>query len=250
MENELINQVVELINKSTNIVAFTGAGISAESNIPTFRDDDGIWKKYNPQLLELNTFLSNPAPSWKAIKELFYGTFVNAEPNEAHYALAEFERIGKLRTIITQNIDNLHQKAGSKNVIEFHGNSQKLICIDCGAIYSVFEVNLDQEVPKCKLCKGILKPDFVFFGENINSKVHNLAVREAQICDLMFIIGTSGEVFPAALIPENAKFYGATIVEINTKPSNYTNAITDFFIEGKASKILGMIVNLYKQKYF
>jgi len=250
MKNELINQIVDLINRSHSIVAFTGAGISAESKIPTFRDDDGIWKKYNPQLLELNTFISNPAPSWKAIKEIFYSTFANAEPNEAHYALAELEKMGKLRTIITQNIDNLHQKSGSKNIIEFHGNSQKLICLECGAIYNVVEVNLNEDVPKCNLCKGILKPDFVFFGENINPKVHNMSIREAQICDLILIIGTSGEVFPAALIPENAKFYGATIVEFNTKPSNYTNSITDFFIEGKASKTLSKIVNLYKQKYF
>lgn len=250
MKTDLINKVVDLIDKSTSIVAFTGAGISAESNIPTFRDDDGIWKKYNPQLLELNTFLSNPIPSWKAIKEIFYASFSNAEPNQAHYALAELEKMGKLRAIITQNIDNLHQKAGSKNIIQFHGNSQKLICLKCGAIHSVQEINLDEDIPKCNICKGNLKPDFVFFGENINPKVHNSAIREAQICDVMFVIGTSGEVFPAALIPENAKFYGAKIIEFNTKPSNYTDSITDLFIEGKASQTLSKIVNLYKQKYF
>lgn len=250
MKNEFINQVVNYISKATSIVAFTGAGISAESKIPTFRDDDGIWKKYNPQLLEINTFLSNPAPSWIAIKELFYNKLSDAEPNDAHFALAELERMGKLRSIITQNIDNLHQKAGSKQVIEFHGNSQKLLCLKCNKVYLVSEIDLSQEIPHCHKCSGNLKPDFVFFGENINKKVHNAAVREAQICDLMLIVGTSGDVFPAALIPESAKFYGATIVEINIKPSNYTDAIVDLFIEGKASVVLSKIVNLYKQKYF
>lgn len=250
MKNELIDQVVKFINKANTVVAFTGAGISAESKIPTFRDDDGIWKKYNPQLLELNTFLSNPAPSWKAIKELFYDKLLNAEPNDAHLALVELERMGKLRSIITQNIDNLHQKAGSKNVIEFHGNSQKLVCLKCSKVYSVSEIDLSREVPICPSCSGNLKPDFVFFGENINQKVHNEATRESQFCDLMFIVGTSGEVYPAALIPQTAKFYGATIIEINTKPSNYTDAIVDLFIEGKAGVVLRKIVNLYKQKYF
>lgn len=250
MKNELINQAVEYINKSKSIVAFTGAGSSAESKIPTFRDDDGIWKKYNPQLLEINHFMANPAASWVAIKEIFYTKFANAEPNFTHFALAELERMGKLRSIITQNIDNLHQKSGSKNVIEFHGNSQNLVCIKCQQFYTISDIDLKVEIPKCNHCSGTLKPDFVFFGENINQKTHNLATRESQLCDLMIIIGTSGEVFPAALIPENAKFYGAKIMEINTKPSTYTNALVDIFIEGKASVVLRKIVNLYKQKYF
>ena len=250
MKNELIIQAVEYINKSKYIVAFTGAGISAESKIPTFRDDDGIWKKYNPQLLEINHFLANPAASWQVIKEIFYTKFANAEPNDAHHALADLERMGKLHSVITQNIDNLHQKAGSKNVIEFHGNSQKLICINCQHIFSVAEIDLKADIPQCSHCTGTLKPDFVFFGENINPKTHNQATRESQLCDLMIIIGTSGEVFPAALIPENAKFYGAKIIEINTKPSNYTDTLADIFIEGKASVVLRKIVNLYIEKYF
>lgn len=250
MKGELINQAVEYINKSNIIVAFTGAGISAESNIPTFRDSDGIWKKYNPQLLEINHFLSDPAASWQVIKEIFYTKFAKAEPNESHYALAELERMGKLRSVITQNIDNLHQKAGSKNVVEFHGNSQNLVCCNCKKKYAVSEINLNLDIPKCTICNGVLKPDFVFFGENINKKIHNLAIRETQLCDLLIIVGTSGEVYPAALIPENAKFYGATIIEINTKPSNYTHSIVDIFIEGKASLILKKIITLYKEKYF
>lgn len=250
MKNGLISQIADLLNHSKYIVAFTGAGISAESKIPTFRGDDGIWNKYSPQLLEINSFLANPVPSWKAIKEIFYDKFSKAQPNDAHFALAELERMGKLRSIITQNIDNLHQKAGSKNVIEFHGNSQNLVCLKCNRTFSIAEIDLGLVVPKCKVCSGTLKPDFVFFGENIVQKVHNQALREAQLCDLMLIIGTSGEVFPAALIPENAKFYGAKIVENNTKPSNYTDSIVDIFIEGRASKIMREIVNLYKQKYF
>ncbi len=250
MKNDLINQSVDYINKSKVIVAFTGAGVSAESNIPTFRDDDGIWQKYNPQLLEINHFMANPADSWKVIKQIFYDKFANANPNDAHYAFMELERMGKLRSIITQNIDNLHQKSGSKNVIEFHGNSNKLVCTNCHQGYAIGEIDLNKDIPRCPKCFGILKPDFVFFGESIDQKIHNLAAREAQLCDLMIIVGTSGEVFPAALIPENAKFYGAKIIEINTKPSNYTNSLVDIFIEGKASRILKEIVNLYKQKYF
>lgn len=250
MDKNLINSVVDMLNKATNIVAFTGAGISAESNIPTFRDPYGIWKKYDPSLLELSYFFEHPKESWKLIKELFIENLKDAQPNDAHKSLAELERIGKLRSVITQNIDNLHQKAGCTNVIEFHGNSQRVECTKCHQFYTIAEINLQDEIPTCLSCGGLLKPDFVFFGENINKKVHNQSILESQMCDLMLVIGTSGEVYPAALIPQNAKFYGATIVEINTNPSNYTDSITDVFLQGKAGKILKELVKIFKEKYF
>ncbi len=250
MKNKSIEIIVDAIYKSNNLVAFTGAGISAESGIPTFRADDGIWKKYNPQLLELSFYKENPAISWKFIKDIFYSNFVNTKPNSAHLALAWFERINKLRAIITQNIDNLHQEAGSKNVVEFHGNSKKLVCLSCNAIHKLNDDILQMQIPKCSICGGLLKPDFVFFGENIDKKIHNLSMRESQLADLFIIIGASGEIFPAGLIPENAKFYGAKIIEINPEATRYTGAITDEFLQMKATKALDLIIERYKEKYF
>ncbi len=250
MKNKSIEIIVDAIYKSKNIVAFTGAGISAESGIPTFRADDGIWKKHNPQLLEISFYKENPAISWKFIKDIFYSTFVKTKPNNAHLALAWFERINKLRAIITQNIDNLHQEAGSKNVIEFHGNSKKLVCLSCNAIHKLDDDILQMQIPKCPVCGGLLKPDFVFFGENIDKKIHNLSMRESQLADLFIIIGASGEIYPAGLIPENAKFYGATIIEINTEQTRFSETITDEHLEMKATKAMDFIVERYKEKYF
>lgn len=228
----------EILKKAKRITAFTGAGISVESGIPSFRGEDGIWKKYDPSVLEIENFTNNPKKSWSVIKELFYTKFKDAKPNAAHKALVELEKMHKLRAIITQNIDNLHQKAGSTNVYEFHGNSQKLVCLKCGEKFNLNQVNLDDEIFFCPKCSGLLKPDFVFFGESIPSAAYNSAVRESQICDLFMIIGTSGEVFPAAIIPHTAKEHGAVILEINKSDSSFTDTVTDIFLKGNAVKIL------------
>lgn len=237
MKNNL-QKVADVILASKSMIAFTGAGISVESGIPPFRGPEGLWSKYDPQCLDLDYFHSNPKDSWIAIKEIFYDFFGTAKPNKAHKVLAEWEQKSLLKAVVTQNIDNLHQQAGSKTIFEFHGNSQKLICEKCGEIYLPEEIDLNNLPPCCKNDGTVLKPDFVFFGEGIPEKAYNNSLLFARNADLVIIVGTTGEVMPASMIPSEAKRNGATIIEINTEESNYTNRITDFFLQGKASEIL------------
>jgi NAD-dependent deacetylase len=235
---EDLQKVADIISNSESMIAFTGAGISVESGIPPFRGPEGLWSKYDPKCLDLDYFHLNPKEAWVAIKSIFYDFFGAAEYNAAHKVLANWEEQGLLKAVVTQNIDNLHQEAGSKTVYEFHGNSQKLICLQCGQTYITSEVNLEELPPKCKNDKKILKPDFVFFGEGIPETAYRKSLQAARGADVVLIIGTTGEVMPAAMIPTEAKRNGAVVVEINTEESNYTDSITDFFLQGKASEIL------------
>jgi NAD-dependent deacetylase len=228
-------KAAQLIKKSSHITAFTGAGISVESGVPPFRGKEGLWNKYDPAILDINRFYADPEKIWGYIKEIFYDYFAEAEPNKAHKFLAELENKNLIKAVITQNIDNLHQEAGSENVLEFHGNSKKLICTKCGEKYPVSESIFDNLPPKCDKCQGILKPDFVFFGESIPDRARELSYQEAENADLFLVIGTTGEVYPASMIPIYANDNGAKIIEINTKKSNFTDKITDIFLKDKAS---------------
>ncbi|MCK5838527.1 MAG: NAD-dependent deacylase [Bacteroidales bacterium] len=239
-------KAAQLIRSANHITAFTGAGISVESGIPPFRGKNGLWSKYDPVFLDIKYFQRNPIESWKLIKEIFYDFFGKAKPNAAHYAFAEMEEMGLLHSIITQNIDNLHQKAGSKMVYEFHGNSRNLICINCQRKYLVQNIDLSLLPPKCKNCGGVLKPDFVFFGEPIPESALTNSFVEAENADVFIIVGTTGEIIPASLIPYEAKKNNIKIIEINTKVSNYTNTITDVFLEGKATEIMQKLMEEIK----
>lgn len=236
-----ILKAVQLLKKSKYITAFTGAGISVESGIPPFRGPEGLWSKYNPEILDINYFYNNPENSWRVIKEIFYDFFNTAKPNKAHYTLAQWEKSGLLKAIITQNIDNLHYTAGSRNIVEYHGTSRELTCVKCGRKYKAVSTLLDELPPRCE-CGGLLKPDFVFFGEGIPQKAILKSLEIVEKSDLMILIGTTGEIYPASLIPKEASAKGASIIEINTKPSNYTDSITDIFIKMKASEAL-MLLN-------
>ena len=242
--HEKIYEAAKLILNSKRTVAFTGAGISVESGIPPFRGKNGLWSKYDPVVLDLNYFYSRPKESWQVIKEIFYDFFGKAKPNAAHKALALMEEKNLLHTIITQNIDNLHQEAGSKNVYEFHGNSRNLICTKCGKKYNVSQINLAKLPPVCNNCGGVLKPDFIFFGERIPEPANSKSFAEAERADLFILIGTTGEIMPASLIPRVAKEHGAKIIEINTGKSKYTNSITDIFIQEKATAALTKLVKM------
>ncbi len=237
-----ITKAIELIQKAKHITAFTGAGISVESGIPPFRGPNGLWSKYDPQVLDLNYFFNNPKASWIVIKEIFYDFFGEAKPNGAHQALAAMESKGLLKEIITQNIDNLHQEAGSKVIHEFHGNSQKLICTSCNAHYQADEINLKKLPPLCKKCDSLLKPDFIFFGEGIPPEAYQASVLASEKSDLFLVIGTTGEVMPACQIPIMAKHNGAKIIEINLDRSKFTDGITDVFLQDKASVIMNKIM--------
>ncbi len=236
-----VKQAAEIIKNSKHLTAFTGAGISVESGIPPFRGENGIWNKYDPKIFDLDYFVSNPAEDWKLIYEVFYKTILNAHPNKAHYALAKLEAKGLLKAIITQNIDNLHHKAGSKTVYEFHGNTRQTVCLNCGKIYKIDEIDFSSLPPRCS-CGGLLKPDFVFFGEPIPADVLQASYNETETADVFLIIGTTGVIYPAGQIPVLAKQNGAKIIEINIEPSEYTGTITDIFIKEKASVAMQAIL--------
>lgn len=238
--NEAIQQAAQAIAAAEFFVAFTGAGISVESGVPPFRGEGGIWERYDPQVLEIGYFHRHPRESWEAIRSIFYEFFGDAQPNPAHRVLAEWEREGYLDVIITQNIDNLHHKAGSTKVVEYHGNSSRLICPKCGATRGVDRGILDALPPRCR-CGGVWKPDFVFFGEGIPPAAARESERAAEKADVMLLIGTTGEVYPAAYLPQFASYRGATIVEVNPNPSSYTHSITDVHIPLRASEALTRI---------
>ncbi|MCD4697584.1 MAG: NAD-dependent deacylase [Bacteroidales bacterium] len=246
--NEQIIEASEILKRSKHAICFTGAGISVESGVPPFRGENGIWSQYDPATLELNFFHQNPAESWLVIRELFYKFFGNAKSNAAHIALAKFEKEGLLKCIITQNIDNLHQQAGSNKVYEFHGNSQKLVCTKCGESFVPGDIDFDNLPPYCQ-CNGLIKPDFIFFGEGIPAEAYQQSVAAANKSDVVIIVGSTGEVMPAAQIPYLAKQNGAFIIEVNPDKSNFSETITDLHLKGKAGEVLSeMELNIFKNK--
>ena len=232
------------IGKARHLVAFTGAGISAESGIPTFRGKGGIWDQYDPIILDIDYFKQHADKAWPLIKDMFYNVIDKAQPNPAHRVLAHWEQSGLLRTIITQNIDNLHQKAGNKHVIEFHGNTRDLVCLNCHKTTPVSQADMSQNPVTCPHCGGLLKPDFVFFGEPIPAAAYQKSLEHTLAADVYLIIGTTGIIMPASLLPYEAQKNGATIIEINVSPSNCTNSISDIFLQGKASDILKQLDHL------
>ncbi len=233
-----MEKAAALLKASHYTTAFTGAGISVESGIPPFRGPEGLWSRYNPEVLDLHYFKQHPEKSWAVIKEIFYDFFGKAHPNAAHYVLARMEEKRLLKNIITQNIDNLHQEAGSHEVIEFHGNSHSLVCMECGKTFTIEEVDFDRLPVRCDVCGGLVKPDFIFFGEGIPPEAYRKSLEAARHAEVFLVIGTTGEIMPASQIPFMAKENGATIIEVNTRPSKYTPAITDIFLEGKATEVM------------
>lgn len=240
---EKIRQAAEILSKAKNIVGFTGAGTSAESGIPPFRGEGGIWNQYDPNSLNIDFYYRHTKESWRIIREVFYNFFNNNEikPNPGHLILAKWEKEGRLSSVITQNIDDLHTVAGNTVVYEFHGNMSRFVCTECGHKESAKSLALNENPPLCEKCGGLMKPDFIFFGEGIPEEAYYGSVKAAENCDAFVIIGTSGQVSPANMIPSIAKRNGAKIIEINMEPSTYTNSITDIYIEGKSGEILPAI---------
>ncbi len=233
-----LDAAADSIRTSQHCHAFTGAGISVESGIPPFRGPDGLWSRYDPHVLDLDYFHSNPLESWTVIKEIFYDFFQSAQPNRAHEVLALWEARGLCHSVITQNIDNLHQQAGSRTVHEFHGNSQRLVCTRCHASLPARDMDLSTLPPRCHECGGLLKPDFIFFGEMIPEAAHTASMAAAHEADVFLVIGSTGEVMPASWIPDQAKQSGATVIEVNPQPSRFTDTITDIYLPGKAAAVL------------
>ncbi len=244
---EKIERLWDDLKNSNYTIALTGAGISAESGIPTFRGAQGLWSKYDPdEYAHISSFRRNPEKIWHMLRELIL-VLKDAEPNPAHICLAELEKRGILKCVITQNVDGLHQKAGSKNVIEFHGTNSRLICLNCPDVV-VDAYSLDyKEFPRCPNCGSLLKPDVVFFGEPIPPDALARSFEEARKCDLCLVIGTSAVVYPAADIPFVAKRNGAKIVEINPETTGLTRSITDYIILGKAGEVFSKLLDIMEK---
>ena len=241
-------QLAQLIVQSKKVVVFTGAGISTESGIPDFRSPGGIWSRYDPEDFTIHKFLSGPEARktiWKMSIE--GGLLTEAEPNLAHHAIAELHRLGKLDCVITQNIDSLHQKAGvpEEKVFELHGNMQWVVCLSCGRRFPMPEVlqriRDGMEVPDCPDCRGILKPDAVFFGEALPQETLREAIRRAQNCDLMIVIGSTLVIYPAAYIPTYATEAGAKLVIVNLTPTPF-DQYAAVVIRGRAGDAMSRVM--------
>jgi len=218
--DELIRRAAALLKQSRHAIALTGAGISTPSGIPDFRSPgSGLWTKADPsEVASIQAFRRNPRVYYQWRRPLMR-TLQKAKPNAAHHALAELEQRNLLRAVITQNIDGLHQRAGSRRVLEVHGTAHELVCLGCGQIYrddeSITRVVEQGEVPYCGLCGGVLKPNVVFFGELLPHDVIFEVEREIRQCDLVIVAGSSLEVQPACWWPQEAMAHGAEAVIIN-----------------------------------
>lgn len=239
------SQIRQLIDSSNRIVAFTGAGVSAESGIPTYRGAGGMWTKYDPEkYASIDYFRRDPSYYWQFFKDVRHDLIASAKPNLAHLALAKLEQDEKLSAVITQNIDGLHHSAGSKHVLELHGNTKRFYCVDCDANYTLreaWEMVMNELPPLCTKCNGIIRPDVVLFGEMLPPKVVEDAEYEASVCDLMIIIGSSLVVYPAAYLPQTAMMNEAKTVIINVDPTPFDDQ-ADICIHSQAALLLAQTI--------
>jgi NAD-dependent deacetylase len=236
------SDLIRLLQRAQRIAVLTGAGVSQESGLRTFRDaQTGLWAQYKPtDLASPEAFARDPKLVWdwyawrrEAIK--------GVRPNRGHYALAELEKKTPQFTLITQNVDGLHRMAGSVNVYELHGNIQRVRCAQCGTFAEEWDEESEM-VPQCGVCEGLLRPDVVWFGESLPRAELEAAVIASRACDIFFSIGTSGVVQPAASLASQARNNGAVIVEINAEPTPLTDR-TDFALQGKSGEILPEMVS-------
>lgn len=236
-----LRSAAALVRAARRGVAFTGAGASAESGHRTYRGEDGLWKEYDPvKVASIANFLRDPAAYWE-VARVRWQSYVTAVPNPGHLALAALEAAGHLAAVVTQNVDGLHRAAGSRRVIELHGNGTSVRCLDCGAIEARADVQarLATELPpRCLRCRGShLKPQAVFFGEPLPPAAIEEAYALARGCDLMLVVGSSLAVYPAAYIPRQAQREGAPLVIVNAEPTPL-DGVADAVIHGRAGEIL------------
>jgi len=242
-----IERAAELLASARQGVALTGAGVSAESGIPTFRGEGGLWTKYDPiKLSSIDSFLADPAAYWMVSRERGRVALA-AKPNPGHLALAALEAAGHLVAVLTQNTDGLHQDAGSRRVIELHGSGRMVQCLDCGAREPRSDVQsrLDVEMPpRCKVCGNArLKPTVILFGEPLPQGAVHEAFELARSADVMLVVGSSLVVYPAADIPVVASRSGARLIVVNAEPTPF-DELADVVIRGKSGEVLPEIVAL------
>jgi len=255
--DQSIRIAAALLRRSSHVVALVGAGLSAESGIPTYRGPDGLWTKFGePTIDGWEMFCEDPAAWWEVAIERrgdadapggeFAQAIDAAEPNAGHRAMAELEQMGHLSHVITQNIDNLHQRAGSTAITEIHGNRAKVRCMNCGWRGELADISLEALPPLCPVCGGVLKNDTVMFGEPIPRDALDESYRQTALADLFLVIGTSAVVYPAASFPIMAKRRGVPLIEINPHETDLS-PLADVVIRAPAGTALPAIVDLLRR---
>lgn len=230
------------LRKARAVAALTGAGISAESGVPTFRDaQTGMWAKFDPlELATPDAFRRNAKLVWDWYawrRELVS----KAQPNAGHRALAAIEAVNPDFVVITQNVDGLHRAAGSTNVVELHGNIQRVRCSRDGTLVSSWDDSSPREAPRCAHCGAFLRPDVVWFEETLPDAALARAEHAARDCEVLLVVGTAAEAYPAAMLPTYARHHGAAIVEINPSPTRLSERV-DFVLRGAAGAVLPALV--------
>ena len=240
-------RIITKLSNAKNVAVLTGAGISAESGVPTFRGEGGIWNKLKPEeLANFDAFMRNPELVWEWYN-MRKNLICNIKPNDGHFALVELEkRFGKGFSLATQNIDNLHRRAGNKNVFELHGNIERSYCLKCMNYYNEIKIEENNKIPHCD-CGGLIRPDVVWFGENLPEEEIDNSVHAAENADVYFSIGTSGNVYPAAGLPGIAKRHGAFTIEINIERTLISSEFDEVLL-GKSGEILYEIVKLLEKR--
>jgi len=253
MEDQ-VKQIAQWITASKKTVVFSGAGLSTESGIPDFRSPGGIWERYDPEDFTFQNFLASEASRekyWQMATE-FYGPIKMAKPNQAHFAIAELEKLGKLDCVITQNIDGLHFRAGNseERVIELHGTAIFVSCLNCNKRYDRDEIQeriqRGQKAPRCDECGGALKPATISFGQSMPERETQEAYHRSSTCDLFIVVGSSLVVQPAASMPLVAKRNGARLVIINRDPTPY-DGMADVVVYGQAGFTMASILEYVKK---
>jgi NAD-dependent deacetylase len=237
--SEKTKQMTDLIRNSNNLVVFSGAGLSAESGIPTYRGAGGLWSKYDPsKYADIQYFNQDPSYYWRFFKEERYPVIKAARPNKAHETMVKLEQQGTLFQVITQNIDGLHQEAGQRKVCELHGNTRRIICLECNRGYHMDEIyrGLEKTLPPRCSCGGLLKPDVVLFGEPLPQEALNTAWQAARECGTFLVVGSSLVVNPAAQIPLLAKQNGSLLLIINIDATPL-DEMADLVIHCPASEV-------------
>ena len=241
----LARRVAEALVSSQFAVVMTGAGVSTASGIPDFRGPRGLWRTVDPSLFEISYFYSNPLDSWRLFHERF-GSLRDVRPNPAHIAIARLEEVGLVKAVITQNIDGLHQAAGSRRVVELHGNAGRAVCTQCGRRYPIEEALRavrEGRLPTCPVCGGLLKPDVVYFGEPLPMDALQDAYFLAESSDLFMVVGSSLAVSPANQLPLVARARGARLIIINMGETTLDD-VADLKVEAPVEKFLPMVCAL------
>jgi len=241
---KMFDTVAQKLKDSRKIVFVTGAGISQESGIPTFRGKDGYWRKYDPmKLASIDAFYDDPKLVWEWYDDR-RKNILDVKPNEGHFAISQMEEFKDV-VILTQNIDGLHQRSGSTNVLELHGSIIRIKCTVCDFIDNITE-NFESLPPKCK-CGGMLRPDVVWFGEPLPQNIWQSAIKEASICDVMIIVGTSLVVSPANTLPVYAKQNGAILIEVNPEKTVMSNDMA-LSIQATSVGVLPKMLSIFKNE--